>query len=101
MKRSGIHVVTALFFCLGALNAQQSKRDPLSNADIIDMSREGVPQSVIISSIQSLPVKFDVSPSGLVALHAGGVSEAVLNQMIRAGSRDKYDASFGVATGTF
>jgi hypothetical protein len=46
-------------------------------------------------------VKFDISADGILALHAGGVTELVLNQMLRAGTRQKYDASFGVATGTF
>jgi hypothetical protein len=65
------------------------------------MSREGVPAGTIITVIQSNPVTFDVSPEGVMALHAGGVTETVLNQMIRAGTSSKFAASFGVATGTF
>jgi len=88
--------------CISSIPAQsRPAQKPLSNDDIIEMSRAGVPQSTIITDIQSTPVKFDVSPAGIVALHAGGVSEAVLNQMIRAGTRQKFPASFGVATATF
>jgi len=103
MKPLLICLSVMLTLCAPSIPAQSktTQSKPLSNDDIIEMSRAGVPQSTIITSVQSMPVKFDVSPAGIVALHAGGVSEAVLNQMIRAGARPKFDASFGVATGSF
>lgn len=39
----------------------------------------GAPQSTIILAIQNTSVKFDVSAEGILALHAGGVTEPVLN----------------------
>ncbi|HXJ39056.1 MAG TPA: hypothetical protein VNH18_07245, partial [Bryobacteraceae bacterium] len=81
----------------------QSKlpNQPLTNKDIIGMSAAGVPQNTILTAIQTTPVNFDVSAAGLIALHAGGVAERVLNQMIAASGRVKFAASFGVATGSF
>ena len=51
------------------------------------MSRAGVPESTIILAIQNTPVKFDVSAEGILALHAAGIKEPVLNQMLRAAAR--------------
>jgi hypothetical protein len=78
----------------------QNPNRTITNADIVAMSRAGVPESTILTDIQSGSVKFDVSPEGLIALHEGGVSETVMNQMIRASSKPK-PRTFGVATGTF
>jgi hypothetical protein len=96
-----IRVFLVLLFCASPVLAQSGNQNkPLSNNDIIEMSRAGVPQSAIISAIDAGSAKFDVSPEGIVALHTGGVSEAVLNRMIRGGARPK-TGSFGVATGSF
>ena len=66
------------------------------------MSRAGVPESTIILAIQKTPVKFDVSAEGILALHAAGITEPVLNQMLRAATPQKQSGpSFGVVTGTF
>jgi hypothetical protein len=102
MKQPLIRVFVTAVFCVGSIRAQSGNPNRvLSNSDIITMSRAGVPASTIATAIQSNPVKFDVSPEALVALHQGGVDQAVLNQMIRAVTRQKFTASFGVATGTF
>jgi hypothetical protein len=83
-----------------AQTGQQPK--PLTNADVIEMSRVGVPESTIILAIQKTPVKFDVSAEGILALHAAGVKEPVLNQMLRAAApKTQSGFSFGVATGSF
>jgi hypothetical protein len=55
----------ALPFLLLALTAfAQTSKPPLTNADVIAMSRAGVPESTIILSIKNTPVKFDVSAEG-------------------------------------
>jgi hypothetical protein len=64
------------------------------------MSRAGVPQNAIAAAIQATSVNFDVSPRGLIALNAGGVDGAVIALMINASTREKFAASFGVATGS-
>jgi len=56
--------------------AAQTAKQPLTNADIIEMSREGVPQSTILLAIQNTPAKFDVSPQGLITLHAAGAGHS-------------------------
>jgi len=80
--------------------AAQTAKQPLTNADIIEMSREGVPQSTILLAIQNTPAKFDVSPQGLITLHAAGVSGPVLDQMVRSATPQS-SHTFGVMTGRF
>jgi len=80
----------------------QTSKQPLTNADVIEMLRASVPESTIILAIQKTPVKFDVSAQGIIALHAAGITEPVLNQMLRSAAPPKQSGSlFGVATGTF
>jgi hypothetical protein len=59
------------------------------HADVIEMSRAGVPESTVILAIKKKPVKFDVSAEGILALHAAGITESVLNQMLRASAEDE------------
>jgi hypothetical protein len=97
MKRA----IPLLFLALAAFAQTGKQPKPLTNADVLEMSRAGVPESTIILDIQKTPVKFDVSAEGILALHAGGITEAVLNQMLRAATPQKSGSSFGVATGSF
>jgi beta-lactamase regulating signal transducer with metallopeptidase domain len=79
----------------------QTGKQPLTNADVLEMSRAGVPESTIILAIQNTPVKFDFSTKGIVALRAAGITEPVFNQMLRAAKPQQSGASFGVVTGSF
>ena len=99
MKRA-MPLLPFLFLAFAAF--AQTGKQPLTNADVIEMSRAGVPESTIILAIQNTPVKFDVSAEGILALHAAGITEPVLNQMLRAATPQKQSGpSFGVVTGTF
>jgi hypothetical protein len=97
MKRA----MPLLFLALAAFAQIGKQPKPLTNADVLKMSRTGVPESTIILAIQNTPAKFDVSPEGILALHAAGITEPVLNQMLRAATPQKSGSSFGVATGSF
>jgi hypothetical protein len=97
MKRA----ISLLFVALAAFGQTGQQPKPLTNADVVEMSRAGVPESSILLAVKNGPVKFDVSADGILALHAGGISEKVLNQMIRAATPQQSGPSFGVATGTF
>src|ERR1700733_11088661 len=98
MKRA----MPLLFLAFAAFAQTGKQPKPLTNADVIEMSHTGVPESTILLAIKSEPVKFDVSAEGIQALHAAGVTEPVLNQMLRAATPQKQSGpSFGVATGRF
>jgi hypothetical protein len=64
MKRA----LPLLFLGLAAFAQTGQQPKPLTNADVIEMSRAGVPESTIILAIQKTPVKFDVSAEGILAL---------------------------------
>src|SRR5260370_42063767 len=66
------------------LSAQQIPK-PLTNADVIKMVKGGLPESVIISSIQSHQGNFNISPDGLIALHKAEVTHPEMDALM-AGS---------------
>ena len=66
------------------LFAQQADR-PLTNADVINMVKSKLPESVIVGAIQSHPGKFDTSTAGLITLHKAGVTENEMNAMVASG----------------
>lgn len=74
-----------LIFCPG-LNAQDSDK-PLTNADIIKMVKGGVREPVILTSIQTTPAKYDLSPRALITLRRAGVTQKLLDAMSAASSQ--------------
>jgi hypothetical protein len=71
---------------VATLHAQKADR-PLTNADVINMVKSNLPESVIVSAIQSHPGKFDTSTSGLIALHRAGITENEMNAMMAASGK--------------
>jgi hypothetical protein len=63
------------------LLSQQAPK-PLNNDDVITMVKSGVPESVVVSAIQSRPGTYSTSTSELVRLHKAGVTESELNAMM-------------------
>lgn len=57
---------------------------PLTNQGVITMVKGGVPESTIITAIQSQKTKFDISPAGLVALHKAGVTQGEMDAIMAA-----------------
>jgi hypothetical protein len=91
-----------LVLSAGSVFAQnKTANKPLTNEDIIQMSRAGVPEGTILTAIGSAKSNFDVSPQGIIALTGAGVGSGVMNSMIRAGANQTGDRTFGVATGSF
>jgi len=68
-----------------ALLSQQAAK-PLTNDDVITMVKSGMPESVVVSAIESRSGKFSTSTAELVRLHKAGVTENELNAMIAASS---------------
>src|SRR5579885_1246713 len=81
MKSTIATVATLLLLTLPcSLSGQSSK--PLTNTDVVKMVKGGLPESVIISSIQSSPAKYDISPDALLALQKDGVTAKEMDAMI-------------------
>jgi hypothetical protein len=78
-------VATTCLLFSGALGAgAQEGNKPLTNADVVKMVKSGLPESVIVSAIQSSPAKYDVSPDGLIALHKAGVTQGEMDAIMGA-----------------
>ncbi len=75
-------LAVAMGGCLTA-TAQKSGK-PLTNDDVIAMVKKKLPESVIVSAIQSGPSKFDTSSNQLIRLNAAGVTEKELNAILAA-----------------
>lgn len=76
-------LLTVSILLAPALFGQQQSK-PLTNADVIKMVNAGVPEAVIVTSIQSSPAKFDVSPDALIALHQAGVTPKEMDAILAA-----------------
>jgi hypothetical protein len=77
-------VATAVFIAFtlsGSLLGQRPEK-PLTNDDIIVMVRKKLPESVIVSTIQAGPAKFNTSPNELIRLNSAGVTEKELNAIL-------------------
>jgi|GEM_PF-1246238 len=61
----------------------QEKGKPLTNSEVVKMLENKIPESVIISKIQTSEVKFDTSTDAIIELNKKGVSEKILNAMLK------------------
>jgi hypothetical protein len=59
----------------------QNKKPPLTNIDIINMTKAGVDDSIIIRAIQTSETNFDVSPNGLIQLKKAKVKKKIIEIM--------------------
>jgi len=51
---------------------------PLTNKDVVDMVKSGLPADVIVAKIKSSPAKFDTAPAALGDLKTAGVPDPVI-----------------------
>ena len=58
----------------------------LTNADVVQMVKAGLPDSTILLSIQGAPAEFKTAPSDLIALKNAGVPQPVMDAMLTRGS---------------
>ena len=58
--------------------AQEIKAEKLTNKDLVDMSKSGLPETIILAKIKSSGGNFDTSPQALQELKKEGVSDAVI-----------------------
>ncbi len=59
----------------------------LTNDSIVKLSKAGLSDGVILSSMNNSPGDFDVSPDGLVALKTAGVSDRVIAAMVQKSAK--------------
>lgn len=61
-----------------------AQKEVMSNAEIIEMTKAGLSQSVILTKIKGAEGRFDVSVNGLVELKKAGVGDDVINTLLQS-----------------
>jgi len=100
MKRGSWLILLALSVCIvsGAFGQTQK---PLTNTDIVTMSKQGFDAGLIVKDIQSSSTDFDTSPQALIDLKNAGIDKSVLEAMVTAQARKPsgaVEAVHGAAT---
>ena len=77
-------VLFVLTFCLSFFVCQAQNNKPITNADIVRMSKKGLAETVIINTVESSENEFDTSVDAIIKLHEDGVSSRVIEAMQKA-----------------
>ena len=56
----------------------------LTNKDVLDLHKAGLPEQVLVAKIKSSPTNFDTAPSQLKELKAAGLADNVILAMVEA-----------------
>src|SRR5271170_7472303 len=76
-------------------------QQPLTNSDIVNMSKQGLDSGLIVKEIQSSNTNFDTSPQTLIDLKNAGLDNSVIDAMLSAQAQKptaSVDAVRGSAT---
>jgi hypothetical protein len=76
-----------IFLALGILfvpSLLAQTRKPLTNADIVNMTKQGFEPALIVKAVETSETEFDASAEGLVALKDAGVNQSVMEAMLSA-----------------
>jgi hypothetical protein len=73
-----------MFSITGAFGQTQK---PLTNTDIVSMTKQGLDPSLIVKDIESSGVDFDISPQALIDMKNAGVDNSVMDAMLSAQAR--------------
>ena len=84
-----ICLIIQVLFIAAMFVAAQDKSKALTNADVIDMVKAGLPESTIVLSIERSPANYDTSTQALIQMNKANVSAKVLDAMVRAQSPSK------------
>jgi hypothetical protein len=57
---------------------------PLSNNDVLNMHKAGLPAEVLVAKIRSSTCDFDTSPAALGALKSAGIADSIILSMVEA-----------------
>jgi len=68
----------------GSRPARQSTPGPLTNADVLQMVKAGLRESLIIKAVEANDTAFDTSASALIGLKHAGVAENIIDAMLLA-----------------
>jgi hypothetical protein len=90
--------VCFVFFALWAVGAIGQTRKPLTNDDVVNMTKQGFDATLIVKAIETSESNFDVSAQALVDLKSAGVAQPVMEAMLTAAA-NKPSAGVDAAQG--
>lgn len=67
--------------------AAQPSQKPMTNDDVVAMVKSKMPETVVVSAIQTRPSQFDTSTTALIRLQKAGLTENELNALIAASNK--------------
>jgi hypothetical protein len=73
----------AFMLCIGSCIVS-AQREPLTNSDVVAMFRFGLSEQTIVRSVQQGRTAFDISPDALIKMKRVGLSDNVVNAMLRS-----------------
>lgn len=91
----GAFLIVIFAFPLTDARAAQARK-PLTNDDVVNMTKQGLDQAIIVKSIQTNDAQFDVSPQALIDLKAAGISQSVMDAMMTAESNQQAAQTAGL-----
>lgn len=74
MKR----LIFVLLACTALTAPAYGAQAPLTNAAVIQLHRQGIPDASIVTIVQQRPGKYDLSPGGTAALRKAGIGDDVI-----------------------
>lgn len=86
-------VLLFVLICFPLMNVLCQTDKPLTNQDVVEMSKAGLPATVIISKIKTSKIDFKTDLADLKSLTDEKVSELVISAMIEAQSAQSKDNS--------
>lgn len=87
-----------VLFALSTLSAHAQQA--LNNDSILKLSKAGLSDDLILSTIASAPAQFDLSTDGLIALKSAGLSDRVVAAMVARANRPATPAVSAAPTPT-
>ncbi|HXO87861.1 MAG TPA: hypothetical protein VN885_04365 [Candidatus Acidoferrales bacterium] len=81
MIRRSVLILLALSTCAVTASIGQTQR-PITNADIVSMTKQAIDPTLIVKDIQSSGTDFDTSPQALIDLKNAGVDKSVMDAML-------------------
>jgi hypothetical protein len=89
-----------LLFAVALAGRGQSQMSPLTNNDVIKMTKSGLAESSILAVIQANPSDFDASPNALMAMKNAGVTQDVIKTVMAAAASKSSPTTTIVAPGS-
>ena len=94
MSKINLILITLLFSIVSI-----AQTETLGNSQIVEMSKVGLQQEVILKKIEKSQGKFDVSTDALIELKKAGVGDEVIAAMIeKASTSESYSANYSEST---